>query len=341
MRDFLFFTIFIDMKNLYTESKYEIITNFNSNDKRCNLISDRKYREWCEKAEIKLSAYTTGYRYRVIKEVKGFKTFIEKNNLEEYKKYIKEFNETDPFFKENLKNVNILKEHLKYCKEASKNIDKFIKTNIEPSFLFVYQDTTEMVYDIINKFNTNYTAIAYLLTKVIQLRNDSTKFKDIFNKYFNEESEKGEGEFFKKVFNKYFIEKSEKGESEFYKDLLNYLERKGPNLNEKFDGVVHSIKKSSKQGLSTERYFEKFLSSKNIEYIIFAGNFSFVDLMGVDFMIKDEGLWIPVQVKSDVSHCKNNEEFCQNYCVAPNKYGNSKWIIYDYKDGKTFVREFN
>ena len=72
-----------------------------------------------------------------------------------------------------------------------------------------------MVYDIINKFNTNYTAISYLLTKIIELRtgDESTKFNEVFNKYF--------------------IEKSEKGESEFYKDLLNYLERTGPNLNEK------------------------------------------------------------------------------------------------------------
>jgi hypothetical protein len=278
------------MKNLYAESKYEIITNFNSNDRGCNLISNKEYKEWCKKAEIKLSGYTTGYRNRVIKEVEGFKPFIKQHNIEKFKEYIKEFNEKDSFFKENLVNVNILKENLSYCEEASESIDKFIKTNIEPNFLFVYSGNTEKIYDIINKFNTNYTAIAYLLTKVAELRNRDTKFE--------------------KVFNDYFIEKNEKGESEFYKVLLNYLERNGPDINKKFDGVIHTIKKTSEIGLWVENKFKKFLISKNIEYKVFAGDFSFVDLMGVDLMIKNRGVWIPVQVKADVSHCKNNDKFC-------------------------------
>ena len=311
------------MKNLIIESEYEPLKTFEKGNKGCKLISDGKYREWCEKAEIMLSAYTTGYLNRVIKEVKGFKPFIRQHNIEKFKKYIKEFNETDPFFKENLKNVNILKEHLKYCKEASEKIDEFIKTKIEPNFLLVYHDTNEMVYDIINKFNTNYTAIAYLLTKTLQVKNKDITSID-----------------FETAFKKYFIDKIN-GESEFYGDLVSYLDREGLDVNEKFDGVILTIKETSRVGLKTENDFEEFLKSKNVEYKNFAGDFSFVDLMGVDFLVKDKnGLWVPIQVKSNKGACRINDKFCQNYCVAPNKDGNTDWIRYYYKDGKSIVNEF-
>ena len=317
----MFFRIFIEMKNLIIESEYEPLKTFEKGNKGCKLISDGKYREWCEKAEIMLSAYTTGYLNGVKKEVEGFKLFIENNNFEKYKKYIKEFNEKDSFFKENLVNVNILKEKLNNCEKASEKIDEFINTKIKSKFLLVYHDTNEMVYDIINKFNTNYTAIAYLLTKIIELRtgDESTKFNEVFNKYF--------------------IEKSEKGESEFYKDLLNYLERTGPNLNEKFDGVILTIKETSRVGLKTENDFIKVLDKHNRTYYSFAGDFSFNDLMGVDLLLqlKDEE-WVPVQVKTSKKHCGGNFRFCKNMCVARN--GQDKWIGYVY-DGDTQISVLN
>ena len=301
------------------------MTSFNENSRGCYLIDDKKHREWCVTANSMLSkdGQSNPYVLKVKKEINDFKPFISDKYEKKLKKYIKEFDEKDPFFRENLQNVNILKEDLKYCGKASSSIDYFINSNIKPNFLFVYQDTTEMVYDIINKFNTNYTAISYLLTKTLQLKN---KDVDSLN--------------FETAFNQYFIDKVD-GQSEFYVDLMSYLDREGLDVNKKFDGVVHTIIKTSEQGLSTEHDFEKFLRTKNVDYKIFAGNFSFNDLMGVDLMIKDNnGLWVPVQVKSNMDHCKNNKRFCQNLCVAPNRTGDSKWIRYYYKDGKTIVKEF-
>jgi len=38
------------MKNLIIESEYEPLKTFEKGNKGCKLISDGKYREWCEKA---------------------------------------------------------------------------------------------------------------------------------------------------------------------------------------------------------------------------------------------------------------------------------------------------
>ena len=168
------------MKNLITESKYKMMTSFNENSRGCYLIDDKKHREWCVTANSMLSkdGQSNPYVLKVKKEINDFKPFISDKYEKKLKKYIKEFDEKDPFFRENLQNVNILKEDLKYCGKASSSIDYFINSNIKPNFLFVYQDTTEMVYDIINKFNTNYTAISYLLTKTLQLKKYCLKYRN-------------------------------------------------------------------------------------------------------------------------------------------------------------------
>ena len=305
------------MNNLFTESKYELTTPFSEKTWGCNLITDKKYREWCFVANSKLSekGVYNSYIKKVKKEVNDFKPFISEKYEKKLKEYIKEFDENDDFFKENLKNVNILKENLKYCSKSSKKINEFIENQIKPNFLFVYPETTEMVYDIINKFNSNYTAISYLLTKTLQLKNKDVTSLD-----------------FEIAFEEYFIDKIN-GQSNFYLDLMSYLNREGLDVNEKFDGVIHTIKKTSEKGLLTEEKFEKYLKSKNftinVNYKVFAGDFSFVDLMGVDLMVKDENqLWIPIQVKTNIKDCRNNHRFCKNFCVAPN--GNFGWSGYKY-----------
>jgi len=308
------------MNNLFTESKYELSTTFEKGERGCELISNKIYQGWCKKANDTLKDSSNGYLEIVKTQVEEFKPFIKKYNIEKFKEHIKEFDEQDSFFKENLANVNILKENLKYCNKASKKIDKFIDTKIKPNFLLVYFENTESIYDIINKFNTNYTAIAYLLTKIIELRTDddgSTKFIEVFNNYF--------------------IKKSADGESEFYKDLLNYLERNGPDLNKKFDGVIHTIRETSRVGLETEIDFIEVLAKHKRTYNAFAGDFSFNDLMGVDLFLelKDEQKrWVPVQVKTNRKDCRNNYRFCKNICVARN--GENKWIGYIY-DGNSNV----
>ena len=52
----------------------------------------------------------------------------------------------------------------------------------------------------------------------------------------------------------------------------------------------------------------------------FTGNYSFIDMMGIDVAIKKDGKWIPIQIKSNPKYCVGlkNVDGCENWCVSLN-----------------------
>ena len=225
-------------------------------------------------------------------------------NDDELKKRIIQITEDSDIFIEGKKEVDDASNKLsgncpKFKSVVNEHLDEF-KNNVK----LYYMDNDE--YSIENRLSTNYSALAVLFTKffenkgafddvqlkntdwdhiaknwITHLFNPSSKFEDIRpDEIKNDPNYKLSSLSFQELANIYF-----KGSIVF-------------NSTDIIKSVFEVLKAVRGIGFESEDLFEKkYLKDK--DYIRYAKDYGFVDMFGgVDFIIKLEDTWYPIQVKT-------------------------------------------
>ena len=203
-------------------------------------------------------------------------------------------------------------EELRWVNTHGKNLCPNIKSNIlkiyydllEGIYIF-YADPTTNEYHPINRLDTNYSALAVMITeyyrdlgviedlqtKGIRYEKDWEKLSDslvkfvIYPNIFNPKNSDID------VLKKLNID--QKPLKYIYEKLLNNLDS---SISEKTYQVLSNVREA---GFKTERKFIRQLEKYGITYKNFGKDYGFVDrLLGIDLFVKLNDGWYPTQVKS-------------------------------------------
>ena len=280
----------------------------------CNLFPENsEEREWCQCAIPKVGdKEIKKIVIKKVSEVINILKYDEFSDIREKKLLL--FNNKDPFFKERSDKFIEVRDMLtSYCSKTNVTIPNF-RTKIMADAVFIEKKDDKTEYTLLNKLNTNYTAGAYLLT-IHRNRNKllGKTFDFIFNDFFgNSEIRANRGQ-----------------ESKFVDFMLNFLTDKEDEV-EIMKEVFKTIQATTDIGIKTENEAHKFLNSKyGAQNVInYSGDYSFVDLFGIDFMVRGiEGYkdrYIPIQVKTNIEHLYGNTNVCVNVAMAKK---NGKWMM--------------
>ncbi len=265
----------------------------------CGLFPEgTEDREWCSYSSERIKNKKAAVQEQINKISELFRRPEFKDLLDN----IKFFKKNDPFYQENINNMVKLKKRLLGTCNFDNYLKKF-KEDLAKQYVFVDKMAYKQKYNSISKLNTNYSALAYLLT---WFRRDN-KAK-VYNDPFNV------------VFDKFFVGSGKEdtmSESPFVNLIIDYYGRKEGAV-DVMKKVFDTIKSTSKIGENAEReaYIELRKKYKRVDQ--FSGDFSWVDMMGVDLMIYDNE-WIPVQVKNNFKDCLGNYRVCKNICMGKDR----------------------
>lgn len=282
----------------------------------CGLFpEDTEDREWCSYSMERIKYKKAAVQEQIDKISELFK-LPEYSDLSEN---IKRYSKNDSFYQENKDNMNKLYTRLSPdCDKKVKSAFDNFKSKLANQYLFVDKMAYKERYNSINKLNTNYSALAYLLT-LYRRDNKANLYNDTFNV----------------VFDKFFVgggREDRMGENPFVSLIVNYYGKKEDSVNI-MKNVFNTIKSTTKIGETAEREAFIELRKKYKRVDRFSGDFSWVDLMGVDMMIYDNG-WIPVQIKNNFKDCIGNHRFCKNICMGKDR---GVWR-YEYYEGSNITK---
>jgi hypothetical protein len=279
---------------------------------RFDIHSEEK--DFCQLASRKIKFKMKDVK-RLLSDV-AFIVIMDVNDV--ISKKIKYVKEDDEYFKKNFENFRTLEEKLSEQCELNKETFEDFKVNLSSKFVILKELNEKFVWDEMSMLETNYSALAYVLTKFREKDGSKNSFESCFNKYFL-------GTYMQD------LPDYKQDLTIFQKLVLNYL---AESLNE-FDneiivGVVDTIKGTYGIGKNSEiqayRELEKTFSS----VIKFSGDFSFADSLGVDFLVFDDGIgWVPVQVKTSFINCYRNTKFCNSVCMGKE---NGRWRMESYEE---------
>lgn len=230
---------------------------------------------------------------------------------------VEKLNEESPIVVEGFKQiddvVNLISQNCPNGKKAAEKLKKdwLVKYN-------VYFKDEDGNYHLLNRLNTNYTAMAVLITLyykplIQQVRRwmqekklPSSDFaKNWIDHFFdpnipvidprvglkNSAFEESEGEL-KELYPSYMIFNKVLKPKDFVIEESDYHKE-----------MMDTLEEVRNKGFETEDLFEDFLKEHEIDYIRYSYDYSFVDMvLGVDFLIKEKFQgktnWVPVQVKT-------------------------------------------
>lgn len=273
----------------------------------CNYFDKNSYDyKWCKFAENSLSKN----RIVAYNAIKDYKNDFLKNYQTGLRAQL--YDKEHKFFSDRRKSVLDAMEKFKSScpKFYSYIIDKM--TGFTQEYVIL---NAEGEYDLLNKLNTNWSALSVLLTLALP-----ENYKDL--RTFSVSSAQ----------KKFFKERDEDGFTLFER-FMNDWEKE--QMYEKRDKIYRTIIQTSKDGQDIEDEFFNFIK-KYVPSKQFSGDYSFMDMIGVDMIIQEPGgNWIPVQVKkyggacSEISERKNNYRnfMCENWCVS---YEKKTWKIRTY-----------
>lgn len=304
------------MKIILTERQILILES-DTNNWGCDLFDNNsEQKDWCRCSMGRITK--NNYKTIIQNEIDRVSDFMK--GEADLSERIKFYSEEDPFFSNNISNLNELQKLLSpNCAEKTKKTIENFKKDLAKKFLFVDKEEDKITYSLLNKLNTNYSALSYILTNFrdrAQMKNKS--FDDIFDAYF-------------KPVTKYRNDAEETSESEFTNLLINFFSKK-PEFNEIIDNALKTIRGTDDIGKRTEMEAHDFLvknfGQDNVKD--FSGDYSWVDFLGVDMVVNSEksGGWIPVQIKTSIEKCVPNKNFCKNVCIG--KY-RGEWEVRQYK----------
>lgn len=299
------------MKVILTE-RQRLILESDTESWGCYLFPEKsENREWCTNASTKIKKKKSSIQQQIDRIGK----YLKEDSEMSYREKVLYYTEGNPFFDENITNFKLSETLITQSCEKSKAAFNYFKSELSKKFLFVDKIQEEYRYSPLTKLNSNYTALAYLLT-------DYRKRASLVGMSFDE------------IFEKYFITPhNSMNESPFFNFIIKYFS--GHNLAiEIMEKVLRTIKGTGDIGAATEVSAYKFLSEHFGEnnIVVFSGDFSFPDFLGIDMVVNEEELgwgWTPVQVKTKIESCYGNRKFCKNICIGKNKTKNWDIKIYD------------
>ena len=276
----------------------------------CNRFPDfSQEKDFCQLASRKIK-YKVKDIKRLLHDV-AFIVMMDVNNQKITNK-IKFVKEEDEYFSENFENFKILEEKLKNQCELNKETFEDFKFKISSKFVILKELNEKFVWDEMSMLETNYSALAYVLTRFREKDDSRNSFESSFQRYFLGRHMQD-------------LPDSQQDLTVFQKLVLNYLSESLDEFdNEIIEGVVDTIKGTYGVGKRSEIDAYNELKKNFSKIIKFSGDFSFADSLGVDFLIFDEGMgWVPVQVKTSFVNCYRNTKFCDSVCMGKEK---GKWV---------------
>jgi hypothetical protein len=292
---------------LVAEGKFE--------DIGCNQFPQKsESREWCNNAFKKLNERGSHWlRQRIQSQINKVADYLKNDSDVSYNEKVKYYMSGDTFFDENVRNLNILEELLSENCEKTKDTIKEFKEVLAQKFLFVEKVGQEFKYSKLNKLNTNFSALCYLLTNFRDRKRLVGKpFGEVFEEYFEQP-------------------KDSVKESPFFNLLVEYFSNRSEAI-EIMNGALKTIKGTEDIGLKSEidayNLLVETFGEENVK--LFSGDNSWPDFLGVDMLVNEHEFgwgWIPVQVKTDILRCRSNDRFCKNVCLGKNKTLGNKWEI--------------
>lgn len=303
------------MKYLITESQYKNLLFEQSKTKEiegCGVFSDMNLREFCKSAEKEISSNLSEYSPQMEKLLKKYFTSDERISEIQMEQLDNESDIVLDGFEKIEEVVNLISRN---CPQA-RGVAERLKNQWISKYNIYFKDGNGK-YHLLNRLDTNYTAMAVLVTifytdLISQVRTwtgrkttpSSFFVKDWIDHFFNpkvplidprkdweRDVTKTQGPLentpnpvtiFNKVFNPQGFEIQD---SDFHKNFMK------------------ALKQVRDKGFKTEDLFEKMLNDKKIVHKRYGYDYSFVDMiLGIDFLIqqtrKGEDYWVPVQVKS-------------------------------------------
>lgn len=251
---------------------------------------------WCKFAENKLQKST-----RIPKKaIERYKTDI----LSQFETGVraKKYDKSYKFFSDRRSHViDALDKFKEDCPQFSNYIieqmAKFVNSHV------ILNENNE--YDLLNKLNTNWSALSFVLTAELPSEYKTLDFNSALNYFF----EKTDAESATTPF------------EDFMEKVVSSVD------NESRNKIYQTIREKSRQGQVIEDEFFNYIK-KYTKAIQYAGDYSFMDMIGVDMVILNpENKWVPVQVKKYAGGCESLEyrkQMCENWCVS---YEKTVWKI--------------
>ena len=262
----------------------------------CNNFAKTSYDyKWCKFAENKLNINLR----KAANAIERYK----REYMSEWKSGLRavKYDKTMTFFSDRRSDVIDGMKHFK--KDCPKLYNYIINRMIKFTESYVILND-EGQYDLLNKLNSNWSALAFLMTKKLPNEYKSIDWQ---------------------AATKYFFDRVEplSGLTPFEKVLSEFHDEK----NELREKINLTINRTTAEGQKIEDEFFNFVK-KFTEVIQYSGDYSFMDMMGIDMVIKgSSGKWVPVQVKKFGSGCSkglSRSEMCENWCVSWEK---NDWVI--------------
>lgn len=310
------------MKFLITESQYVTLLSEQRKPREiegCNVFGDANKKEFCKSVEKEISENLSEYSPQMENLLRKYFTSDEKISQIQ----MEQLNNESDIVIDGFNKINEVVDLIKInCPQGSQVANK-LKDKWLSKYNLYFKDGLGK-YHLLNRLDTNYTAMAVLITffyedLLTQVRNWTNRKKtpsDLFVKdwishFFDskvplidprkgwEQDLTGTQKELKKtpnpisIFNKVLNPREfEIGESEYHKDFMKALQQ------------------VRDKGFKTEDLFEKMLKENNIVYKRYGYDYSFVDMvLGIDFLIKQtkrgSDYWVPVQVKSSFRELYN------------------------------------
>ncbi len=223
-----------------------------------------------------------------------------KEYLSEYKEGIRsmKYEKTLDFFKSRQAMVEVAMDMFNYCEGIIKYIEDHMKRFIEEHVII----DSDGEWSYLNKLNTNYSALAYLITKLRFDKDNMLDTDTIVRNFFNYDEKTGISPF------------------------INFIDSIKPSVETESNKIMNqmgeTIKATTDYGNKAEEDVKNLLLDEYVDSEIydFTGNYSFIDMMGIDVAIKKDGKWIPIQIKSNPKYCVGlkNVDGCENWCVSLN-----------------------
>jgi hypothetical protein len=270
----------------------------------CDLLVEGNEKRFCKSIECELRGNINYLRT----SINALKTYSS-DYLSDYKEGISaiKYDKTVDFFKSREFMVEKAKDMFEGCNEIIKLINDSMEKFIED--VVILDDKGD--YSLLNKLNTNYSAIAYMITV--------SKYDEYYNKTTDF------------IIKDFFMTYDDDGNTPFMRYLENHL----TNPDNTFGNILNTIKSTTKIGTNTENLAKEYLNKvySGNTLFDFTGDYSFIDMIGIDFAIKlldGDGVWIPIQVKTNKRDCKSSKKVgsCKNWCM--------------YRDGNKFnIEKYN
>lgn len=295
-----------------TFSRKKILSEENTKIEGCKVFSNKNEKEFCIAVESEISNNLDTYQPAMEKMLKTY--FSTNSKIKSVQ--LEELYEFSPMVVKGFEEINeVVTKISSNCSEARGKGEK-LKNKWLSKYNVYFKDSNDN-YHLLNRLDTNYTAMSVLITiyyrQLIEQVREWTTIKSTPSSFFVKDWVQ---HFFNT--NIVLIDPRKNIESDVKKTQTKL--QKLPNPLTIFDSVLKpesfeieespdqknffkALEQVRSKGFQTEDLFEKKLKENDITYIRYSGDYSFVDMiLGIDFLIKQNrkgrDYWVPVQVKS-------------------------------------------